>query len=121
MLKYYLDFNRLNLNIFNVIYDSSFDGYENINRKSLLDAAPWYYLTPIGLIMIMVRKDFYGLKFFIIISFCFLFFYLAGENMSVQKLKFHCLRYIAPVFLILTLLSVYPLKLLANFSKGKHA
>ena len=118
-LKFYIDFDRLRPNVLNVIYDSSFSGYENINRKSLLDAAPWYYLSPIGVALIINQKNVLGLKIFIIFSFFLLFFYLVGENMSVHKLKFHCLRYIAPVFLTLTLLSVYPLQLLVNFCKGK--
>jgi hypothetical protein len=119
-LKHYIDYDRFMPNILNVIYDSSFSGYENINRLSLLDASPWFYLSPIGMVLIIARKNLLGLKFFIMFSFLFLLFYMLGENMSAHKLKFHCLRYIAPVFLTLTLLSVYPLQLLAYFSKGKE-
>jgi hypothetical protein len=51
-----------------------------------------------------------GLKLFTGVSLFLMIFYLSGINMSVQKLAFHCLRYISPSFIILNLAVVVVIK-----------
>lgn len=73
-------------------------------REALLQYAPWLWLAPFGLGAILIdRKYKSGIKIFILISGFLLIFYLSGSNMSVHKLKYHCLRYISPSFIALNL------------------
>lgn len=94
-------------------------GYENLfrrgspdpQRNSLIQAAPWLVLAPIGfLLVLMLRRYPLGLKVFFILSAMVLFFYLSGVNMSGHKLKYHAIRYISSSFIALNLATVITLR-----------
>jgi len=107
----YLQPSLLKRNIKEVIIGSSF--YQNpdtakppiaADRQSLLQAAPWLWLAPIGVMLIFILKRYpLGLKIFTIISILLMLFYLSGVNMSGQKLRYHTLRYISSGFIVLNL------------------
>lgn len=101
-LDKYLQPQQLYDNTWEVLIDSNhFNGPKNV-RKALFQAAPWLWLAPIGLLIVLISKRYpKGLKVFTILSLWLLVFYLSGSNMSAQKLQFHCLRYIAPAFIAL--------------------
>jgi hypothetical protein len=115
-LTTYLSFSRLQDNLINVVFNSSYMDLPNINRKALLQASPWFWLSPLGL-MFFVKKHKTFFIFFLIVSIMLFFFYLAGENVSAQKLKFHCLRYLSPSFIALSFLSVYAMSTISEYLK----
>jgi len=91
-------------NMWEVVIDSNHFNDPQARRKSLLQAVPWLWISPIGLgIIVFSKKHRAGLKLFIIVSGALILFYLSGSNMSAQKLQFHCLRYISPSFIALNL------------------
>jgi hypothetical protein len=104
----YLSAERLVDNLREVVYDSSLSGIPDIDRKALLQASPWLWLSPVGVAAYLFgHRSRLSTKFYIIFSLALLGFYLAGENMSGQKLQFHCLRYIAPSFIALNFTVAY--------------
>ena len=80
-------------------------------REALLQAAPWLWISPIGIILLLTRKKYgVGIKVFTILTVLLMTFYLSGVNMSGQKLKFHTLRYISASFILLNLGTVLVIK-----------
>jgi hypothetical protein len=76
----------------------------NPKRLALLQAAPWLWIAPIGIGLILAKRRYpLGLKLFMLASVCVMAFYLSGVNMSAYKLKYHCLRYISSGFIALNL------------------
>ena len=72
------------------------------NRPALLQAAPWLWLAPLGMVVIFVSGTYHrGVKLFVLLSLLVMGFYLSGVNMSGQKLQFHTLRYITSSFIML--------------------
>jgi hypothetical protein len=107
VLGSYLSWDRLSRNWIDVLFDSSISGVE-ANRVALLEAAPWLWLSPLGVIAYLSdRTQRLTIKVFLVVSFALLIFYLAGENMSLEKLKFHCIRYITPSLIALNFAAVY--------------
>lgn len=99
-------------NIIEVVIDSSHSEIANVNRLALLQANPLFWLAPLGFLLYCYHhtyKNFF--IYFLLISGLLLIFYLAGENMSAEKLKFHCLRYISPAFIALSFLAIYTISL----------
>lgn len=89
-------------NTWETLIDSKHFNEPQATRGALLKAAPWLWLSPIGLGFILFTKRYGGgLKLFTIVSCFLIIFYLSGSNMSAQKLQFHCLRYISPGFITL--------------------
>lgn len=87
------------------------DSKNNGGRPALLQAAPWLIISPIGMgILLLGKKWPLGVKVFTVVSVGLLMFYLSGANMSAHKLKFNCLRYIAPSFIILNFATVVVLR-----------
>ncbi len=102
--KNYFSFSQLKKNVWETLIDSKHYGEEGVARPALLQVAPWLWLAPIGmLIMLLSTRYPLGIKLFVIISSLLIIFYLSGANMSAQKLQFHCLRYISPGFIVLNL------------------
>lgn len=100
----YLKPRLLYRNAIETIIDSSYFGQKLVRRPALLQAAPWLWLSPIGIgIGLLSKKYSKGLKVFMLAGCAIIVFYLSGANMSAQKLKFHCLRYISPGFIVLNL------------------
>jgi len=89
----YVSLDRLMSNVTDVFVYSGYHAGDRINRLALLQANPWFCLAPAGLPFL--RGKSVWLRWFVAVSFLFALFYLSGENMSAQKLKFHCLRYIS--------------------------
>ncbi|MDZ7695464.1 MAG: hypothetical protein U5R49_00580 [Deltaproteobacteria bacterium] len=108
-LSSYLSFEQFKNNIIDVIFNSSYRKFPNIDRLALLQAAPWLWLAPVGFLLFLLRlyRRSGHLILFFIISLWLFTFYLAGENMDIWNLKFHCLRYISPSYIALTFLSIY--------------
>jgi len=106
-LATYMSVDRLQNNLINVIFNSSYTGLSNINREALLQANPWFWISPIGFIAFLVKNKRAWVVYFALASIMLFLFYLAGENVSAQKLKFHCLRYMAPSYIALSFMSVY--------------
>lgn len=78
------------------------------NRKALLQAAPWLWVSLVGLpLIIFSRSQSVGLKIFILGSLMLAAFYLSGANMSAHKLQYHCLRYISPSFIALNFAALF--------------
>lgn len=105
----YFSISHLHTNIWSTIIDSRhvpgvpYPG-PNVHRPALLQAAPWLWLSPIGIgLVFFARRYAAGLKIFFGASIVLMLFYLSGNNMSAGKLPFHCLRYIAPAFIMLNL------------------
>jgi hypothetical protein len=97
----YFRLDKLYSNTREVIVDSDHYSSTATNRDALLQAAPWLWLAPIGFLLLFLGKYPLGAKIFVVVSLGLVLFYLAGSNMSAQKLSFHCLRYISPGFLAL--------------------
>lgn len=92
---------------------------ENVRRPALLQAAPWLLISPFGFLLILLgRKWPLGLKIFVVISAGLFIFYISGANMSAKKLKFNCLRYIAPSFIMLNFTTVVAIKETSYFIKS---
>lgn len=73
-------------------------------RPALFQVAPWLWLSPLGIVLILALKKYpMGLKVFVIASLGLMVFYLSGANMAGAKLRFHCLRYISASFIALNL------------------
>lgn len=105
-LSKYFDPSRFYDNMRGVIIDSKYSpaAKAEAQRPALLQESPWLWLSPIGIVLIFALRRYpLGLKLFTIVSLFLMFFYLSGINMSVQKLAFHCLRYISPAFIVLNL------------------
>lgn len=95
-------------------------GGPNPGRKSVLQAAPWLWLAPVGFVVILAYRRYPdGLKIFVLISAFLLMFYLSGVNMSGQKLKFHAIRYITPGFIALNLATTVALYEAVRFGSSK--
>jgi hypothetical protein len=104
----YLSAARLADNLRDVIYNSSLSGLPNIDRQALLQSSPWLWVSPVGVVAYLFgHRSSLPTKFYIFVSLGLLAFYLAGENMSAQKLQFHCLRYITPSFIALNFAVAY--------------
>jgi hypothetical protein len=109
LLTGYMSWDRLSINVLDVLVDSSARGLD-ADRVALLQAAPWLWLSPIGLALYLtVSNRDKPMQLFILVSVALCLFYLAGPNMSLQKLRFHCLRYIAPAFIALNFGTIYSL------------
>jgi len=114
----YLQLSLLDRNIKEVVIGG--DNYQNpkaggspikSDRPALLQTSPWLWLAPIGIFLMLILKRYpLGLKIFAIISLMLMLFYLSGANMSGQKLKYHCLRYISAGFIVLNLGSIVAAK-----------
>jgi hypothetical protein len=106
-LSSYVSWDRLSNNVLDVVVNSSARGVE-ADRLALLQAAPWLWLSPLGLAFYIAdRNQNKSVKAFLIVSVALFFFYLAGENMSLEKLKFHCIRYLSPALICLNFAVVY--------------
>lgn len=102
--SHYLRQDLLLRNIKEVVVNSDYASGSGADRSALLQAAPWLWLSPIGLIIILSLKKYpQGLRAYILISLILILFYLSGANMSAEKLRFNCLRYIAPGMIALNL------------------
>jgi hypothetical protein len=104
----YLSVDRLATNLVDVIYDSSRRNIPGVNREALLQVAPWLWLAPFGIALLLITKRASGaVKGFAVASLALFAFYMAGTNMSVTKLKFHCIRYITPAFILFNFAVVF--------------
>lgn len=105
----YIDPLRLGRNLVDVVFDSSLRGLA-ARRPAILQAAPWLWLAPIGLVMYLVsRAESLAVKVFLVWSGVVFLFYLGGENVSHHKMQFHCIRYLTPGFPALHFGVVYTL------------
>ena len=96
----YFSLKDLLFNSIDIVFDSSIRKLENIRRSSILQSNPWLWLTPFGIFYTFYKKDEKNMiRVYTIISLCLFLFYLAGENMSAHKLKYHCIRYITPSYI----------------------
>jgi hypothetical protein len=110
-LTSYVDLKRLALNSIDVVFDSSFRGFD-AGRKAILQATPWLWLAPFGLIAFVARRtESPPVKWFLIWSGIVFLFFLGGENVLLWKMRFHCVRYLTPGFPALHFGVVYSLKL----------
>lgn len=107
-LATYLDFDRFRANFFDVLVNSSHSEGDNAGRLAILQANSWFYLSLIGLpLMLYSPKNKRYILVYLGIVLSLLVFYMAGENMSLQKLRFHCLRYVSPAWIALSFLATY--------------
>lgn len=101
----YTNKERLANNLIDVVYNSSARNLDfgKIGVKAILQTNPWLWLSLPGLALFFFKnkKSTIAKKFFILSSFFLLYFYLAGENMNIYKLKYCCIRYITPAFISL--------------------
>lgn len=100
----YMNYQRLINNVVDIVFNSSYRGFDSAGRLSLLQSNPWFWLAPLGLVFKCAKKRW--LMVYVAVAFFLFLFYLSGENMSVQKLKFHCIRYISPAWISLSFLTV---------------
>jgi len=113
-LSRYMSFERLSANILDVLVSSSARGVE-ADRLALLEAAPWLWLTPLGLVLYLAdRTQSPAVKVYLVASVALFLFYLAGENMSLGKLRFHCIRYITPALIGMNFAVIYAFAFAAN-------
>lgn len=104
----YLDPGRLLRNVRLVLVNSSWDGPPPGGRQAILQASPWLWVAPVGLGVLTVRLGRRSLTtLFLLVSAALLVFYLAGTNMSVSKLQFHCIRYVTPALISLNIAAAY--------------
>lgn len=116
-IETYLGIKRLARNAIDVVIHSSIRG-EDFGRQALLQAAPWLWLAPIGLTVAMLDRSLdAAVKWFLVISGVVFLFYLAGENVSGQKLQFGCIRYLTPAFPALHFGVVYLLARTPRFGR----
>tara|TARA_R110001583_G_scaffold169859_1_gene323085 strand:+ start:11382 stop:12476 length:1095 start_codon:yes stop_codon:yes gene_type:complete len=115
-LEQYLNLSKLNQNFSEVIV-----GNENtVRRKSLLQSSPWLALSIGGIVLLLASKAIdIRMKLYVLVSLWLLIFYLSGINMSAHKLQYHCLRYISPSFIVLNFSSVFFVRKIIFFLKGK--
>lgn len=107
-------------NTLETIVDSHFFNEPQATRKALFQEAPWLWLGPIGIVLIVTQRKYpKGLKWFALISCGLVIFYLSGSNMSAQKLQFHCLRYISAGLIIMNLGVIVVVKELAGLANSK--
>lgn len=118
-LKNYNNFINLKDNIINLLFNSSLTTYITGNRNSLFEANPWFYLSFIGIFFIRKVND--NLKVFFILIILINIFYLSGENMNIQKLRYHCLRYINTLWIFLSFFSVLSLQEVINFFRNSRS
>jgi hypothetical protein len=117
----YFSLGRLGANLRDVVFNSHFASVDAA-RPALLQAAPWFWLAPIGLIIVLFGKRWNPLmKWFVVMSIALMGFYLSGNNMSALKLKFHCLRYIAPGFIALAFGTIVVLATLWDLVKPRRS
>lgn len=102
--KKYFSFSQLKKNTWETLIDSKHYSEADAKRPALLQAAPWLWIAPIGLLILLMSKRYpVGVKIFVVICSLLILFYLSGANMSAQKLQFHCLRYISAGLIVLNL------------------
>src|SRR5262249_28457324 len=115
----YFSLHHLLINLRDVIVNSNFADVP-AKRDALLQSQPWLWIAPIGLLIVLLSKRATGLmKFYIVMSFALMAFYLSGDNVSAAKLKFHCLRYMTPAFITLTFGVVVVLAMLWDLIKPR--
>lgn len=69
------------------------------DRVSVLQSSVWLWLAPLGLVAFLVSgRVSWSIKAWVAASVALVFFYLAGENVSPEKLRFHCIRYFSAGF-----------------------
>lgn len=108
-LRRYMSWDRLSDNVLDVLVNSSARGVE-AGRVALLEAAPWLWVSPLGLALYMFnRNQKQSIKGFLVLSVAFFLFYLAGENMALEELKFHCIRYVSPALIAMNFGTIYAL------------
>ncbi|MDZ7786327.1 MAG: glycosyltransferase family 39 protein [Candidatus Saccharibacteria bacterium] len=118
--SHYLQPDLFERNLKEVVINSSYTTGAEASRPALLEAAPWLWLSPIGLGLILVLKKYpVALKTYVLVSLALVVFYLSGANMSAQKLRFHCLRYIAPGMIVLNLGTLVAAKETFTFTAEK--
>lgn len=104
VVKKYFSFHQLEKNTWETLIDSKYYGEADAKRPALLQVAPWLWIAPIGLLILLMSKKYpIGVKIFVIVCSLLILFYLSGANMSAQKLQFHCLRYISAGLIVLNL------------------
>jgi hypothetical protein len=102
----YFSFGRIWQNLLGTIVNSDF-APKDYNRISLFEAQPWLWLAPIGLVIFFVSRRFSLLaKFYMFMSLVLILFYLSGGNVTAARLRYHCLRYMSPAYIALTLAAV---------------
>jgi hypothetical protein len=98
---WYFSWSNLHHNFLETIINSDF-AKQDYNRKSLFEASPWLWLSPIGIGIVLAGRRFDALfKWFVAMSLVLITFYLSGSNVSARKLRFHCLRYMSPGYIAL--------------------
>ncbi|TXG76632.1 hypothetical protein E6P97_03190 [Patescibacteria group bacterium] len=103
-LDKYLVPSQLYRNTWETLIDSKHFGEPQASRPALLQAAPWLWIAPLGVVVILASRRYpMPLKWFVLVSVGLMVFYLSGSNMSAQKLQFHCLRYISAGLIMLNL------------------
>jgi len=124
----YNDGLRFIQNLQGLIFNSSLTGEDPAGRLALLQSNPFFYLSLPGIIVLLVHA-YQGLKglgnhgckmiicVYLISVVLMAIFYLSGENMSVYKLRFHCLRYISFVWIPLSFFVVYLILFILDFRK----
>ncbi len=94
-----------------VLIDSNEDERPEVRRKALFQASPWLWLALPGILLILFGRRYpFSIKFYSLVSIGLLGFYLAGSNVSAQKLAFHCIRYFSPVLILFNFATVVFLK-----------
>jgi hypothetical protein len=118
--SHYFRFDLLYRNIWETLINSSHFNTPGVNRQALFQAAPWLWLGPVGMGIILFSKKFsIGIKVFILISLTIMVFYLSGANMSAHKLSFHCLRYISSSFIALNLGVIVVARVAVEYFRSK--
>ena len=108
LLSDYLSLDRLWVNSIDVLFNSSVRKLEDVRRLSILQSSPWLWLTPPAVFYFFIKQKRNNLlRIFILVSLSLFLFYLAGPNMSAQKLKYHCIRYVIPSFIAFNFVIVY--------------
>lgn len=108
LLGRYVNWQKFINNFMPVIIDSRLSDapWEKVGRPSLLQANPLLAVAPFGLFMLALARKYKALLL-VAVSLAFLFFYLSGDNVSAEKLKFHCLRYPSAAYPALYFCSFY--------------
>lgn len=122
LVEGYLSIERLRINLVEVVFDSSRSITDpNPDRAALLQAAPWLWLSPVGLIAYLTRRNDPLAKLYLLVSIGLAVFYLSGPNMSAEKLKFHCLRYLAPSLIAFNFGVIYALQTATSWAQAATA
>ena len=101
IIELYSNPRRLSFNVRQTIIRS--EDFSPERRASLMEAAPWLWLSPVGFGFILFARKRYplGVKLLVLFSIMYTVFYLMGDNMRPTGLKFHNLRYISAAFVML--------------------